>query len=98
QKQYPPQQAETVLQLLHGYTEQDAADRALRATLVDYLNHERLPIRELAHWQLMQIMPEGQRIPYDAAAEPGRREGAQEQWRGLAAAAARPGTKPAGRP
>jgi hypothetical protein len=93
QKQYTQRQAETVLQLLHGYTEQDAADPALRATLVDYLNHDRLPIRQLAHWQLVQLVPEGQRIRYDAAADPAQREAGQEQWRRLAREG-KPGNKP----
>lgn len=82
QKKYSERQAETILQLLHGFTERDA-DPAMKAMLVEYLNHDRLPIRQLAHSTLKQLMPEGSKIPYDPAGETARRTSGYEQWRRL---------------
>jgi hypothetical protein len=92
QKQYSQQQAEMVIQLLHGFTDRDAADPVLRGTLVEYLNNDRLPIRQLAHWQLVQMVPDGQKIRFDPAGDSAQREAGQEQWRRLVSRApAKPG-------
>ena len=47
-----------MVQLLHGFTEKDLADSTLRSTLAEYLNHSRLPIRQLAHSLLSALVPE----------------------------------------
>jgi hypothetical protein len=83
QKRYTASQAETVLQLLHGFTERELADATLRSTLVEYLNHTRLPIRQLAHFTLYNLVPEGRKIRFDPAGETAQREAGADQWRKL---------------
>jgi hypothetical protein len=83
QKKYTPSQAETVVQLVHGFTEKELGDPTLRGTLGEYLNHARLPIRQLAHTLLSLLVPEGRKIPYDPAGETAQRELGAEQWRKL---------------
>jgi hypothetical protein len=95
QKRYTPGQADIVVQLLRGFTEKDWSDPVTRATVVDYLNHDRLPIRQLAHWLLCTVEPAGQKIKYDAAGDTATRHAGYEQWRKQIGADARPGTRPA---
>ena len=45
-------------------------DPTTRATLVEYLTHDRLAIRQCAHALLTSLAPEGQKIPYDPTGQP----------------------------
>ncbi len=83
QKQYTPGQAETVLQLLHGFSAEQWRDLTTRATLVEYLNHDKLAIRQCAHALLTSLAPEGQKIPYDPAGQPEQRHFGYQQWKKL---------------
>jgi hypothetical protein len=94
QRQYTPAQADIVLQLLRGFTERDWADPVTRGTVVDYLNHDRLPIRQLAHWLLNTAVPTGQKIKYDAGGDTATRQTGYEQWRKQVGADGRPATRP----
>ena len=50
--------------------------------LIDYLNHDNLPIRYLASWHLYQMVPGAkQTMPYDPAAGAEERQRVVEQWR-----------------
>jgi hypothetical protein len=83
QAKYNEVQAKTVLRLLFGF---DAEERAAPATydlLINYLNHSKLPVRELARWHLFRLAPAGRDIPYDAAAPAAERRRAYEAWRAL---------------
>ena len=80
---YKPVHAETVMQLLHSFGEDDMAQPETYEILVMYLNHEKLAIRGLAHWHLVRLVPEGKKIAYDAAAPEAQRQKAFEQWRAL---------------
>jgi len=83
-QQFSPTEAATFLQLLHGFSTKERADPATYATLIAALQHARLPIRELASWNLYHLAPQAARkIAYDAAAGPVERERAQRQWRTL---------------
>ena len=47
------------------------------------LDHPRLAVRELAHWQLVRMAPMEKAIPYDAAAPAAARQKAIARWREL---------------
>jgi hypothetical protein len=95
QKRYTPGQADIVVQLLRGFTEKDWADPVTRSTVVDYLNHDRLPIRQLAHWLLNSVVPGAAKIKYDAAGDTATRQAGYEQWRKQIGADSRPLARPA---
>jgi hypothetical protein len=78
---YPERHADTVLQLLHSPF--DPKDPATYQTLIAYLQHERLAIRELARWHLYRLVPQGAKISYDATSTPEERAKAAEAWKQL---------------
>jgi hypothetical protein len=80
---FRPGQAETVGTLLHGFDPRTAAQAETLQTLIIYLNHDQLAVRELAAWQLSRLAPKGDSISYDAGAAPAERTRAQEAWRKL---------------
>jgi hypothetical protein len=82
-KTYPAGQAETFLYLLHSFSVVDRGRPETYSTLIDYLDHKELPIRELAGWQLYRLVPRGRDIRYDAAAGREDRARAQAAWRKL---------------
>src|SRR5262249_5841001 len=57
-----PVHAETVLQLLHSFGETELAQPETYQTLIDYLDHDLLPIRGLAYWHLQRLVPDGQNL------------------------------------
>jgi hypothetical protein len=78
---YTPAEAETVMQLLHSPF--IAEQPETYETLIDYLNHKRLAVRELARWQLYHLAPVGRDIKYDAAASAEDRAKAAKAWKEL---------------
>jgi hypothetical protein len=89
QKNYSDAQADTVLQLLHGFPLEQWTTPALKSTVVEYLTSDKLAIRQLAHTLLLSFVPEGQRIRYDAAATADQRQRGYREWQRLVA-----GSKP----
>jgi hypothetical protein len=87
---YKPVHAETVLQLLHSFGENELASPETYQTLIDYLDHPQLAIRGLAHWHLYRLVPAGQAIPYNPLDPPEARAAAVQKWRKLVP----PGTVP----
>jgi hypothetical protein len=84
---YPKEKAAILMRLLHDVSESEARKRETFETLIDYLNHENLSIRELAFWHLAHLVPEGANtIPYDATSDPDKRQAAVQQWKKLVAA------------
>jgi hypothetical protein len=79
-KNYTEGQVMTILQLLHGFNLQQWSDPTTRATAVEYLNHEKLAIRQLTHALLCSLAPEGAKIPYDATGDNDQRERAAKDW------------------
>jgi hypothetical protein len=75
--------AGTVLFLLFGPDEKQLALPAFYDVLIAMLNHDKVAIRELAHWHLQRLVPSGSKIGYDPAAPAEAREKAQAQWRKL---------------
>jgi hypothetical protein len=77
---YPAPQAETVLTLLHSPFDPKVPETY--ETLIAYLGHTRLAVRELARWHLYRLDPEGGKdIAYDAAAPQQQRDQARARWR-----------------
>jgi hypothetical protein len=91
QKNYSDTQAQTLLQLVHGFPQEQWTVPTMRATVVEYLNSDKLAIRQIAHSLLLTVAPEGQRIRYDAAGSPDQRERGYREWlRTVAAPKPRP--------
>jgi hypothetical protein len=88
---YKPVHAETVVQLLHSFGEADLASPETYQTLIDYLDHQHLAIRELAYWHLYRLVPAGRDIAYNPLDSKEAREAAIQKWRKLLP----PGTLPA---
>jgi hypothetical protein len=78
---YPAPQAEAVLQLLHNPFSAD--EPGTYQTLIAYLRHSKQSVRELAHWHLIRLVPQGRKFGYDAAASEAERAKAQKAWREL---------------
>ena len=86
------------MQLLRGFSESQVENPATYETLIEYLRHERLPIRELAYGHLRYLAPEGaKKIPYHPLSSSEDRERSYEQWKKLIPTGKlppRPSTKP----
>ncbi len=78
---YPERQADTVMQLLHSPF--DPNDPVSYQTLIAYLQHDKLAVRELARWHLYRLVPAGARIAYDANGSPEERAKAAKEWKAL---------------
>jgi hypothetical protein len=81
QEKYPPTQAEVVMQLLHSPFQADEPETY--QTLIDYLRHDKLAVRELARWHLYRLAPAGKDIAYDATGSADERAKAYNKWKEL---------------
>lgn len=89
---YSKAQSATVLQLLHNTL---AADEPhTYDTLLAYLRHEKLAIRELAWRQLLRMVPEDLLVPYDPAASAAERAKAYAAWKEAIPSGSLPTRKP----
>jgi hypothetical protein len=80
---YRPSQAEAVLQLLHSPFAEDQSETY--ETLIAYLHHDKLAIRELAWWHLSRLVPADRAVPYNPGAPAAEREKAASAWKKLLA-------------
>jgi hypothetical protein len=78
---YTAGEAATVMELLHSPFVVERPETY--ETLIEYLNHKKLAVRELARWQLYHLAPVGRDIKYDAAATPEERAKAAKEWKDL---------------
>lgn len=76
-------EAETALELLHSFGEDQVARPDLYEALIDFLEHDRLAIRGLAHWHLYRLAPAGQKIGYNPLDSKEARAKAVADWRKL---------------
>jgi hypothetical protein len=83
EEKYSPEHAATALQLLHSYGQKSIEDPVTYEVLIAYLQHDKLPIRELAAFQLYRLAAVGREIQYDAAAPAEKREQAVKAWKKL---------------
>lgn len=83
QRMLSTNQAEILLQMLHSFDE-GARDRPeTYETMIEYLRHDNMAIRELARWHLYRWAIAGRDIPYDAAAGKADLDKAYNAWKRL---------------
>jgi hypothetical protein len=81
QKRYTPSQAETIMQLLHGFTEEQLRQVQTWEALIGYLNSDKAPIRTLAYWHLWRHWPDARReAKYNPAGDSKQRDVAYSAW------------------
>lgn len=83
QEKYTPAQAKTLLYLLYGIESEKIKQPHTYDVLIGALNHSKVPVRELARWHLVRLVPDGKSIVYDAGAAEGQRLQAIAEWRRL---------------
>jgi hypothetical protein len=85
-KNYSEDDADTILKLLHSFSEEARAKPATYARLVDYLRPEDKPaVRVLAHWHLIRLplSRAGIKIKYDPVGDSEQVERGYEDWKNL---------------
>jgi hypothetical protein len=83
-KKYKSATAEIIMILLHNYSAASLRRPETYEQLIEWLKSDKLPIRQLAHWQLYQLPATHDiavRIPYDPAEGIEQREAAYQLWR-----------------
>src|SRR5262249_48114505 len=75
--------AETTVQLLHSFGDDDLDRPETYEMLIDYLDHEKLAVRGLAHWHLIRLVPEGKKFGYNPLDPKKKRDAAVAKWRKL---------------
>jgi hypothetical protein len=78
-----PVQAETVMDLLHTYGDDDLAKPETYEMLITYLQSDLLAVRGLAYWHLERLVPEGKKIGYSPLASKDERDKAIHAWQEL---------------
>jgi hypothetical protein len=90
---YDPVAAGTVLDLLAGFTPAELRRPETYDALVEYLQHDKPAVRNLAAWHLVRLVPAGKAIPFRANAGKDELRPAYSQWKRLVPG----GVLPAGR-
>ncbi len=80
---FAPIEAETVLQLLHSFGDNELARPEVYETLIEYLHHDKLAIRGLAYWHLKRLVPAGKALGYDPHGTSEARAAAIKKWKEL---------------
>jgi hypothetical protein len=94
QKRLTPIQAETVLQLLHNFSDDELTQPETYEALIDLLGSDQLAIRGLAYWHLYRLVPAGRKIGFDPLASTEKRAQTVQEWRKLVPAGKLPPSKP----
>jgi hypothetical protein len=85
ERKYRSGPAEIFMNLLHGFSAEARGRPETYEQLIEYLKSDKLPIRELANWQLssqiLQTREIARRIPYNPAGGIDQREQAYEKWK-----------------
>jgi pSer/pThr/pTyr-binding forkhead associated (FHA) protein len=83
-KKYAKEKAETIVQLLHLFSPADVRRPETYQRLIGLLDHDSLPVRELALWHLTQMVPQGLKtIKFDPAGDSESRQKAIAEWKKL---------------
>ncbi len=80
---FKPVEAETVLQLLHSFSDEDVAEPETYQTLIGLLDNEQLLIRGLANWHLVRLVPGGKNVGFNPSAPKEERAKAVQAWHKL---------------
>jgi hypothetical protein len=83
QKEFSAAQAEIAMQLLHSFGDTALSQKETFETLIAYLRHDKLAIRELAWWHLVRIYPDGKKISYNPGADAAERNKGVQEWQKL---------------
>ena len=83
QKKYKSSLAEIIMELLHPFTDKQKQEPETYETLIAYLNHDKLPVRELAYSHLIALVPKGMEIPYDPTGGTDQRDYSYQEWKKL---------------
>jgi hypothetical protein len=76
-------EANSVLQLLHDFGDDDLANPATYAYLINRLGNDQLFVRGLAYWHLSRLVPEGKKFGFDPRAPKEQRDAALAKWKEL---------------
>jgi hypothetical protein len=80
---YSPANAEAIVQLLHSFGDDELARPETYEALIDYLDSNVLPLRGLAHWHLIRLVPAGKKFEYSPLDPPEKRAAAVRKWKEL---------------
>lgn len=80
---YTPTQAKNLIYLFNGIEADKLKRPETYEVLIGALNHNKMAVRELAHWHLIRLVPDGKSIAYDAAGPEMQRLQAIAAWRRL---------------
>jgi hypothetical protein len=80
-KKVEPKQAELTIHLLNGFETRQLLQAETYELLIAYVKHPRLAVRELAHWHLTRLVPDGNKITYDPAGTDEEQERAFKEWK-----------------
>jgi hypothetical protein len=83
EKKVKPGHADIVVQLLHSFGEASLGQKETYETLIAYLRHDELAIRQLAWWHLVRVFPDGKKLAYDPGAAPADRGKGYGEWKKL---------------
>jgi len=95
-KGFSKEKAEIVMRLLHDLSDAEVADPKTYETLIGYLDHDNLAIRELALWHLVRLVPPDliKTIMYDPTSDKEKRKAGIDQWKKLLADGKLPPKRP----
>jgi hypothetical protein len=85
EKNYTEAQVQTLAFLLHGIPPDQWTDPTFRLQVVTDLVSDKLAIRQLAHYDLYAMVPEGRSIVYDATGSRTERDRGYDEWKQLVA-------------
>lgn len=80
---FKPGEAETTLQLLHSFGDDDLAKPETYEFLIDTLDSDRLALRGLANWHLHRLVPAGRKLAFNPWGTKEERAAAVEAWQKL---------------
>ena len=80
-KTFTPREAETFLQLLHDFGDDDLARPVTYEMLIHLLDSDKQFIRGLAYWHLSRLAPEGKKFGYEPFAPQEGRDAAVKKWK-----------------
>src|SRR5207248_2189840 len=83
EKQYTPSQAETVMQLLHDFPDEQLGQPTTWETLIGFLRADKPAIRNLAYWHLCRLVPQGREPKFNPIGDTRQREAAYTAWKKL---------------
>jgi hypothetical protein len=82
-RKFTEAQADTIMQLLHGFNDNQLSQPETYETLIDYLDDDLLVIRGLAHWHLYRLVEQGRSFGFNPLDTKEKRAEAIKKWKQL---------------